>query len=97
MPSFFFKPQISLNARNNLAYVLIKIGKYSEAEKILKNIYKKNPRYITAINNLVLSLLYQNKKKETIIFVDFLSKNPYYKNRIPFYRKLINNFDELKK
>ncbi|MBN1233155.1 MAG: glycosyltransferase family 39 protein [Candidatus Coatesbacteria bacterium] len=84
-----FKQETPIGALVNLSYILIETGRYDETEIVLKDILKKNPDCLPAVNNLVTAYINQGKFEEAKPLVNYLSRFPQYKKKAEYFNNYL--------
>jgi 4-amino-4-deoxy-L-arabinose transferase-like glycosyltransferase len=76
-------------AWSNLGSILVRLESFSEAEKVLHKALQTEPSNPIVINNMIAALLYQDKVKEALPFIEILLTYPQFSQKAATYRQFI--------
>ena len=83
------KKPIAPGAWSNLGSILVRLESFSEAEDALHKALQTDPTNPIVINNMIAALLYQEKVKEALPFIETLHSYPQFAHKAVKYRQFI--------
>ena len=83
------KKPIAPGAWSNLGSILVRLESFSEAEDALHKALQTDPTNPIVINNMIAALLYQEKVKEALPFIETLHSYPQFAQKAAKYRQFI--------
>lgn len=91
--SVMIKKPTAPGAWSNLGSILVRLERFSEAEAALHQALETDPSNPLVINNMIVALLYQDKVKEAVPFIESLGTYPQFSQKAATYRQFIEKKD----